>query len=321
MSYSIDHMKHSVDHWDIRGELINHLATELNKGRLCLILGAGISTDFGLPSWPKLIANLYEGKNEVLPDIDNLDAAEYYKNRYKDTYISDVHKALFKNVNIEFKNLLAHSTLSAIGALVMSSKRGNSSKVISFNFDNILELYLNYFGFVSDSKYEELHWSTEADVEIYHPHGFLSFDGMSMSEKIVFDKKSYAEIIGKRDNPWNIHLNSVMMTHTCIFLGLSGDDINLDSIIQSSSCSHIAIKEDYPYWGVSLVGGLSDELNALSDEEKKINKDVIKFKSNCLKWKERKIYPHIIKNDYSNLADFLLEISQNASKIRMQMYK
>jgi len=288
-------MMHSPDNWEIKLELQKYLANQLNKGRLCIVLGAGISKSFGLPDWQTLIKNLYDEKGKTLSNDNFMEAAEKYKTEYQQDYISDVKKALYKDANIEFTQLTTQSTLAAIGALVMASKRGTSSKVITYNFDNVLELYLNYFGLASNSKYETLHWASSADVEIYHPHGFLPYKVESNSEEIVFDQASYSKIIGNRTNPWNIHLSSIMMTHTCLFIGLSGKDLDLDSIIHNTIGNHKSIQSNYPYWGVSFVS---------DDNEKN-------------KWKERKIFPYKIKSDFSDLPDFLITIAQCVANLRM----
>ncbi|GHT06354.1 hypothetical protein FACS189423_11260 [Bacteroidia bacterium] len=293
-------MMHSADNWKIEVELVKYLANQLNKGRLCIVLGAGISSSFGLPNWEKLIKNLYDAKGLTRTSSDLMVAAEDYKRQNPVTYVSDVQAALYKDSVIDFKELSSHHALAAIGALVMASKRGSSSKVITFNFDNVLELYLNYFGFVSSSQYEEKHWATNADVEIYHPHGFLSHDGKIMSYPIL-DQKSYSQNIGNRTKLWNVHSISNMLTHTCLFIGLSGNDLNLDSMIQTiiDKDNHKSIQDGYPYWGVSFI----------NDDNKKTQ------------WTDRKIFPFKVNSDFSNLPDFLFSIAQQAAQQRMDEYQ
>src|SRR5688500_1470480 len=46
---------HDPDQWRSESALIGHLASELVRGRLGLLLGAGVSTFYGLPDWRTLV--------------------------------------------------------------------------------------------------------------------------------------------------------------------------------------------------------------------------------------------------------------------------
>jgi hypothetical protein len=54
--------------WEVNGTVIKFLAEQLNKSRLSLVVGAGLSTEFGLPNWQTLIDKLV-GQAELPSDF------------------------------------------------------------------------------------------------------------------------------------------------------------------------------------------------------------------------------------------------------------
>jgi hypothetical protein len=288
--------------WDDEHTLIKYLAKQLNSGKLTLILGAGISTAFNLPDWPSLLTKLYNQQGAIPPaGYDLTKQAEdfrtvYYKN---DTpgFLQAVHKALYNGVSIDFDKLRRNATLGSIGALVMASYRGSASEVITFNWDNLLELYLQYHGFVTMPVTNEKHWSGSADVTILHPHGFLPYDlNDGTSDDIVFDMMSYAGFIGKEERPWRQRLLSLMRSRICLFIGLSGNDHNLNSLLTTCKPQHASINENTLYWGVTFT---------TSNESIDIN-----F------WENRGVYCKTISSYVTDLPGFLFKICQQAARLR-----
>ncbi|MGD8778338.1 MAG: SIR2 family protein [Ignavibacteria bacterium] len=286
-----------IDNWNNDASLKNFVANQLYLGRLALVLGAGISLKFKLPNWKKLIKNLYIMSDRDCPKLKNLKKdAELFKSNICSNnnrlYIEKVKNALYLDFNLDFKNLIKNDMLSAIAAVVMASKRGNVSNVISFNYDDLLERYLGYHGYVVNSVTDSNYWNGKYDVNIFHPHGFLpSKEDLNSSKEITLDMESYSKVINENSNPWRQYLLSIMRTHFCIFIGLSGDDENLDSLLLAVKDSHISLSEGKPYYGLTF---LSDESN------KKI-------------WSNRGIYPKMIQNYDKEIPEFLYHICQIAS--------
>ena len=48
--------------------------------------------------------------------------------------------------------------------------------MITFNYDDLLEIYLEFHGLVVEPIWRDEHWASNADIRIYHPHGFLPLD-------------------------------------------------------------------------------------------------------------------------------------------------
>jgi len=291
-----------MDQWENEDHLINHLGNHLNNCRIVLVLGAGISTEFGLPNWEKLISGLYKLKgasenNKLSPENRILFFKEKLCSDEID-YKNSIQKVLYSGYDFDFKNLKNFSTLSALVALIMASKRGNASNVVTFNFDNILELYLSYYGFISNSRILTKHWSSNADVNIYHPHGYIPAPpSIEFSDKIVFDQKSYMGVIGDESNPWRQHVLSLFRTNFCIFIGLSGNDSNFDSFLYKTMESHVAIEEGQLFWGMNFI---------LESEDSEI-KEI---------WKTKGIFVKEITSYMEGIPEYLYKICQTAAQNR-----
>ncbi|MGO9019189.1 MAG: SIR2 family protein [Syntrophobacteraceae bacterium] len=291
------------DAWEHPETLKNYLAQQLLKGRIALILGSGISTDFNLPDWPKLITDLYASKGQSPPSGMNMEKqAEVFQDRHYSGnlpgFLEAVRSALYSNFTADFEELRKNPTLGAIGALVMASGRGSASTVVNFNFDDILEMYLEYHGFVANSVAGEKYWSTNSDVTVFHPHGLLPKRPKSeMSKDIIFGQMAYSKIVGDTSSPWRQLLLTVMRTHTCILLGLSGDDANLDSFLVACKDNHVCTRTRTLFWGL-----------VLKDKEDLDRRRL---------WERRGIYMKVVSSYSQGQPSFLFEICQRAAEIRM----
>lgn len=192
-----------------------------------------------------------------------------------------------------YQNLLKNDLLISIGALVMGTKRGSISDVITYNFDDVLEWYLSLHGFVVDIVTEPYSITNNVDVTIYHPHGFLPFnEKFTASNSIVFDKESFEDRIGnERESPWRDRLRILLSTKKPIFIGLSGDDPTFGPMLRSFQ-KEVQDRDVVGYW--------------FRKRPEKHNKD------QELDDKNKKIVP-IYFDDYSEIPEFLLEISQIAA--------
>lgn len=292
-----------------RPDLVEFLGKQLVKGRLALFLGAGITMQLaeaedgnwmGLPSWPKLIGNLYATEEAIPPQLSDLvNAADEFRLKYcyenYQKFAERVTQALYKDINLEFAAIRRNDTLGALGALAISSLRGSVSEIVTFNFDDILERYLIYHGLVATPVFEEKFWVSRGDVLIYHPNGFLPSPGSCFgmpSDYLVLDRSSYSKTTGRSDQRMNQKMETIMQSNVCLFVGLSGDDQRLDSLLMVSKDKHAYNSSQMGYWGVTL--STSDRIET------------------ARRWAERGVY-HFRVTDYENdLPTFLFQISQSA---------
>lgn len=292
-----------LEEWEDRTTLQRFLASQLLRGRIALVLGAGISRSFGLPTWEELIQRLYESKGAIPPPGKTLERqAEHFRRSFFDgrdrEYTEAVREALYRGSRFDFGRLRRQPELAAIGALVMSSSRGSANTVITLNFDDLLELYLELHGFVTVSIGNPSHWAETVDVAIYHPNGLLpSFwsSGRACSSRLVFDQRSFSERTGKERDPVRQELITLMRTHTCLFVGLSGSDMGLDSMLLDVKAVHVADEERHLFWGVRFT-----------DSDDVVDKGT---------WGERGVF--CVKVDYARgLPRFLFRLCQIAAQLR-----
>ncbi len=282
--------------------LRRYLAHQLLRGRVSLVLGAGISLHFGLPAWGNLIERLFESKGATPPAKHGVeDQAEYFRHTYyeneDDKLIDAIHAALYRDVKVDFLTLRQHATLAGVGALLMASRRGSASEVITLNYDDLLEIYLRYHGFVTESVFQEKHWAGYSDATVYHLHGFVPFDpNAERSENVVLDQQSYAKLAGRENSVWRQLALSIMRRRTCLFIGLSGDDRNLDSILNEVSETHASRRENTKYWGVVFS---TDATN-----------DVLRKR-----WQARNVFFKTVTDYDDDLPKFLFGICQDAAEM------
>lgn len=282
--------------------LVEHLATQLHYGRVVIFLGAGFSAPFGLPTWNDLLKRLFKAKGKKPPKGKTVEEqAEIFRSLYyqnnTEKYLSSVKDALYSKFDGQLSTMRKSETLSAIAALVMNSARGSVSKVITLNWDDLLESYLDFHGYVTSSVTDSRHWNGNSDVTIFHPHGFLPFsDQRDRSADIVFDKMSYSKIIGADHTSWRQEVLSILRTHVCLFIGLSGKDNNLDSMLAAVSESHAVKTDGTPFWGVTFT-------TSRDEGSEKI-------------WNNRGVHVKVVKDYTSDLPKFLFRILQAAAKKR-----
>jgi hypothetical protein len=213
------------------------LAEMLSMGSLALVMGAGASKGLGLPLWFELVnrclkyANL-EDKGLVDSKSDPntlLKKIEIVERATGQHYREIVQKSLYDDRKIKFtRDVIKQELLISFGALLMGSKRGNINEVINFNFDNVLEWYLDLHGHKSQKVKKLPFLYKDSDVTIYHPHGYLPHPDLddTMSDFLIFSKRSYDERLGNFNiDPWITEgLIGVLKKKIAIFVGLSGND-------------------------------------------------------------------------------------------------
>lgn len=296
---------HLPDQWKSRKNVTRHLAGQLLNGRLSLFLGAGVSVPFGLPCWDELVSRLHKS-TRLRPDKSvsiqrqvEIIREKRFPGKTKE-FLAEVSRALYRNVDADPWKLRTNGTLAAIAALVGTSIRGHVGSVITFNYDDLLETLLEYYGLVVNGVFQENHWASNADVKVYHPHGHLPLrKGIQASADIVLDQASYSTVVGRDANSWRQEVVTILRTNTCLFVGLSGDDASLDSLIMDAAERHAITTSSSAYWGVTFLRRPSAGASAL--------------------WRKRRIFPLSVKDYETDLPQFLFGITQEAARLRMSL--
>jgi len=236
------------------------LADYLRNGQLALIIGAGISSQLGLPLWWQLVhgcaeraglVDLIDEATEKTPSEtlrqlmdkveDRIGDQEKYKSLVKDVLYSDA----------EFtETIIRERLLIAIGALLMSSKRGKIDIVINFNFDDLLERYLSLHGFEAQVIARMPSILRDSDVTVYHPHGFLPSEGKLgalESDALVLSQYSYDDLLGAETNPWRRLIESTLLSKIGLFVGISGQDPTFGPLLVAVK-KQIALERTTGFW-------------------------------------------------------------------------
>lgn len=191
-----------------RQQNIRNLNEAYHKEQLVLALGAGVSIEFGVPSWNLLLQSLMvqsiEKENDVSTVLAKLFNDIFLPNpliagRYLQEYFeqndssfeSMVRDVLYSEINKDKKSKLLEEIVKIC---VAPGKSPNLDSIITYNFDDILEYKLNktgmpipyksVYGIGIEVKNDEL--------PIYHVHGYLpEIDKLNDSHKITFGESNY----------------------------------------------------------------------------------------------------------------------------------
>lgn len=209
---------------------VSYLADHLNKGTLILFLGAGVSADLGLPNWVDLINSMSSEygfkplKSKCLSE-DLLKRGKKLKKKCSSEleFLKLLKKHLYINIPDLSPTKLKNDLLIAITALLTGSKRGHIKRIITLNFDSMLEWVLYMHGFVVQPIFSLPQLEGSEDVRIYHPHGFLPHPTLKMidSKEIIFDLDSINLRLGKVVDSWLELIRYHLRSSICLFIGLS----------------------------------------------------------------------------------------------------
>lgn len=217
---------------------INKLCKYIVNNKISLILGTGVSFDFKAKSWKDLIKLLYskidsikqfDNENESFKKIgdDLLTKGQYSKVMLnKSTYASTIYHALYSEyyktpINNEF-------TLLQIAELIKNRKIIN--KVITYNYDNYLEIILDKYGVKYHSLINKEDYLNNS-LPIYHVHGFLPINSkpnerQNYIDSIILTEDEYFNLYSNSNN-WQVAIQlETFKDSICLFIGNSITDFN-----------------------------------------------------------------------------------------------
>ena len=241
------------------------LAKMLGRGSVSLVLGAGASAGFMLPGWDRLVEDIYTDVGATMPTKSTSPTA--LADALKRTHFKDrdlefskvVRKVLYKDYSASATAVLTSPLLQAIGSFLASSMRGSAGSLITFNFDDLVETYLQTMGFVVTSEPKAPFWKLNADMQVLHPHGLLPIANEAACTNIVFTDSDYVRVIGRAADAWNASMHATLSGTTAVFVGLSGDDLRLRSVLEQVKESHVATKSGHAYWAVRATLKTEDD--------------------------------------------------------------
>jgi hypothetical protein len=209
------------------------LARHLRQGSLALFLGAGVSCSVGLPSWKALVIALAKAMSL---NADHLDEGRITASELLDL-VESVKQACRKEgvaLNAQILQLLYERTnfaeiapdsdlLRAICSLICGGGRGSVSRVLTLNFDNVLELRLNHDG-VQYTTVCEFPGLVTSSPQIVHLQGCLPSPGtrdVGSSQDVIFSTSAAHAKLGDREDWAQQILRRTLEERFILFIGTS----------------------------------------------------------------------------------------------------
>lgn len=277
-------------------EIISELQGHFKKERLVLVLGAGVSMNYGLPSWDTLlqklmVATLEKDKNassilsKLFTKIFNpspLIAGRYLQKYFESKNISfekSVREILYQEIDMETNSPLMDEI---VRYCIAPGKSPNLNSIITYNFDDILEESLKKSGL--DLPFKSI-FGEGIDVEtgelpIYHVHGFLpSKIDLTESNQITFGESIYHKQYVDTYSWNNIVQINKFRENNCLFIGTSLTDPNTRRLLDISNQqrtknkgSHFIFKLRYKHEDVKrALDILFNQNDELLDEKSEAN--------------------------------------------------
>ncbi len=235
--------------------------------RLVLFLGAGVSFDFGIPSWNDLVLGLLFRQagsaarlKRYLPhyrraltdwlvrtfDYDPVVLARVIRNdiRRRSRRAGGAQEAAQQRfLDMVRRQLYAHTrrprgrtTLTTVADLVeATTDRQGLAGVVTFNFDDLLETELaRRSGLLVDPQpVWDARRVRDGVFPIVHPHGYLPRSGQG-SPELVFTEEDY-HALTRTVFHWALTEIVAYLRHqTVLFVGLSMSDPNLRRLVDAS---------------------------------------------------------------------------------------
>lgn len=229
---------------------IKHLKDAYRNEKLCLVLGAGISSDYGIPAWNDLLQRLLmedieeEPTNSILlsklfSKIFNpspLIAGRYLEARFSESKIANkFEKEVKSSLYISFKeNFQSKIVEEIIRFCIAPGNSPNLDSIITYNYDDIIEQSLKDKNL--DIPYESIYGQAidpeDKNLKIFHVHGYLPRNGkISNDNRITLGEFVYHEQYNNVYSWNNIVQINKFRDRTCLFIGTSLTDPNIRRLL------------------------------------------------------------------------------------------
>lgn len=235
-----------------RKSLINQVAKSFRDERLVMVLGAGVSFEFGIPTWNALLQKLMiktieqgDQASSILAQLftkvfspSPVIAGRYLYDHYKqeeeqDSFVFEeaVRKVLYEQIDFTRESPMMREI---VNFCVAPGKSPNLDSIITYNYDDVLETMLSKLEVNVPYKviYDVGMNPRSGVLPIYHVHGFLPHKGkLKAKNKITLGEniyhKEYSEIYS-----WsNIVQINKYRDFSCLFIGTSLTDPNLRRLL------------------------------------------------------------------------------------------
>lgn len=259
---------------------IVHMRQQKSIRRFGLVFGAGISVDFGFPSWSELIKRIAENSKvqglDMLSDgISNSSISQllfqkfklniernlppnFDENDKKSSFIQSewqkvVHDALYKNIPINSAEFQKRDSYLKEYLNIIK----NTRLTINYNFDDTLQILIAESRTKEEKKKSRgfrTVWNSDIQMYpengvIYHPNGFLP---RKLSEKpsdnLIFLEDSFGDQLIESAYGHYATLSYHLSQTTCLLIGISLEDATLKHLLRKNAKLHPGHVHYYVYY-------------------------------------------------------------------------
>lgn len=245
---------------------IRALREALQRGRLTLVCGAGISVKAGIPPWGDLLVRLLDrmmeklsknlsmdiGKNTAIEfqriygKSSSLILGKYLKNNLGDDFASETRDALYA------AETGSSDLIESIVRLVRPQRDAKAlDSIITFNFDCLVEEALERNAIANRPIFSESIRHDGNQLPIYHVHGYLPRSGEIPKTELVFSEDAYHSQFIDAFSWSNLIQLTKLTQNTCLFIGISLTDPNMRRLLDvawrknpDKIMSHFIIKKN-----------------------------------------------------------------------------
>lgn len=224
------------------------------QGGITLVLGAGVSLPRGLPSWGRLVGQLWAqtfadeplpkdatGLPQFLPLALDLISRKVGGERFTEL----LRQTLYEKVALLDRGWLASSdeTLAVIARLLVQQRAQEADRrllrVISFNVDDLVERAVKVLAPpqrtlkpIARASHHPERGRGEQALPIYHLHGFLPQEPerrwhQDAGDSLVFTDSQYWSSVASPMSFANRVMSFALHDSRCVFIGCSMTDINV----------------------------------------------------------------------------------------------
>ena len=238
--------------------------------KLVMVLGAGLSINYGVPSWKVLLRHMLvasiEASEENGLDSDLLAQLftrffglsplaagrylqAYYSGRQPDepfAFEKALRKTLYQNLKGQPDQRLMREVVNFCAA---PGKSPNLDSVITYNYDDLLEKALSSLDVSVPHKaiYDAGMNPAKGELPIYHVHGYLPLEGeISDKNRVAFGENIYHHQYNEIYSWRNIVQINKFRDYSCLFVGISLTDPNLRRLLDIARLQK-GTPEDYHY--------------------------------------------------------------------------
>lgn len=278
---------------------IKHLKEAYIDNNLVLVLGAGVSFNFKIPTWDNLLQRLLIKTIEKESDTALLISKLFSKvfnpsplvaGRYLQSYYDDEDKKDKNRFEREVQNALyetydenAQSKVvdEIIKLCLAPGNSPNLESIITYNYDDIIERKLieKNLDMPFQSVYGQSIDTSKTDLKIFHVHGFLPKDGKINDEnRITLGELVYHEQYTNIYSWNNIVQINKFRDKVCLFIGTSLSDPNIRRLLDISNSQKKQKKYHYIFKKKINKKWLSNRIDFIFSQTPEIYDEKIKSK-------------------------------------------